>query len=509
VTPAQPVTLRVTGLSKTFPGTNALVGIDLDVRAGEIHALVGGNGSGKSTLIKVLAGVYQGDPGGTIEVAGIHAPADRWTPHRAHAAGMRFVHQNPGVFHDLTVAENLAVGHGFPLGAGGRIKWRELRRRTQVLIDRYRIRARPDTPLRALRPADRTMVAVARALQGDAGDAVLFLDEPTTALPATDIELLLGTLRRCAAAGQTIVYVSHRIDEVLALADRVTVLRDGHKVATVNTVDVTESTIVAMIVGRELAVETVSRDGPSGGDVALELDGLATGPVSDVNLRLYQGEVLGIAGLLGSGRTELFQTIFGLRPPRQGVIRLRSGREVRFASPAAAMAAGVAYVPEDRAGEAAFASMSVRENLSAGSVRQYWRWLRLHHGRERRDARRYMRDFLVRAASDGVPLSTLSGGNQQKVVLARWLRRRPAVLLLDEPTQGVDVAARQEIYALVRRAAQAGTGVVVVANDFAELAYLCDRVVVLRDGRIRAEVTAPGIDSHQLTELAYLAEASG
>jgi ribose transport system ATP-binding protein len=505
--------LRVARLGKTFPGTRALSDVDLDVRAGEIHALVGGNGSGKSTLVKVLAGVYHGDPGGLIEVHGRASPADQWSPDRAFAAGMRFVHQNPGVFRDLTVAENIAIGHGFPTGLGGRIRWRELHDRTRRLIDRYQIRARPETPVAALKPADRTMVAVARALQDSAFDdvahnGILFLDEPTTSLPATDTEILLDALRRCAAAGQTIVYVSHRIDEVLSLADRVTVLRDGKKVATADTGDVTEAAVVELLAGRALAHEPTGNTGHAGGEVVLELSGLAAGPLRGIDLRLHRGEVLGVAGLLGSGRTELLQTIFGAGSPTAGEIRLQGGRPARFSSPADAMAAGIAYVPEDRAAEAVFASMTVRENLSAGGVRRYWRWLRLQHGWERRDAQAAMREFLVRATSDRAPLSTLSGGNQQKVVLARWLRRSPAILLLDEPTQGVDVAARQEIYGLVRRAAAAGTAIIMVANDFSELARLCHRVVVLRGGRIAADISAPWLDSHRLTELAYLAEVS-
>src|SRR5690242_11865069 len=292
------IRLTVTGLTKTFPGTLALDNVDLDVRAGEIHALVGGNGSGKSTLIKILAGVYQADPGGTIEVAGgSPAPADHWSPDKAFAAGMRFVHQNPGVFNTLTVAENIAIGHGFPTAAG-RIKWGDLRRRTQELIDRFAIRATPDAPLIALNPADRTMVAVARALQ-DVGtgldSGVLVLDEPTSALPAADIEVLLTALRRCAAAGQTILYVSHRIDEVLALADRVTVLRDGHRIATRPAKELTETALVELIAGRSVATDSRGTAVADGSDVVLELHGVHAGRLHGVDLTVRKGEVVGIA----------------------------------------------------------------------------------------------------------------------------------------------------------------------------------------------------------------------
>jgi ribose transport system ATP-binding protein len=503
--------LRVAALSKTFAGTRALVDVSLEVRSGEIHALVGGNGSGKSTLVKILAGVYRGDPGGTIAIgAGAPVDAPHWTPTRAFEHGMRFVHQNPAVFGDLTVAENLAVGNRFPTGFGGRIRWGALNAHARKLIDRYHITAAPGTPVRALNPASRTMVAVARALadRDGADSGVLVLDEPTTSLPAGEIDILLTALRRCARAGQTILYVSHRLDEVLSLADRVTVLRDGQRVATANAADLTETKLVELIAGRPL---TLNQPDDAAGhldtEAVLDVRGLRGGPLRGVDLRVGRGEIVGVAGLLGSGRTELLQSIFGARPVAAGEIRI-GDRPVLFRSPADAMAAGVAYVPEDRAAEAVFASMSVRENISAGNVARYFARLRLQHGWERRDARTAMDTFLVRAASDRAPLVTLSGGNQQKVILARWLRREPAVLLLDEPTQGVDVAAREEIYGLIRRAAGAGTAVVVVANDFTELTRLCGRVVVLRAGRIAAEVTGSELDSHRLTELAYVSTGS-
>jgi ribose transport system ATP-binding protein len=500
----QPPALGLAHFSKTFGGVRALVDVDLEVRVGEIHALVGGNGSGKSTLIKILAGVYHADPGAVITLPSTGAvPAEQWSPARAFAANMRFVHQNPGVFPDLTVAENMAIGHGFPTTAG-RIRWQDLRSRTRELIERFDIRATPDAPVRSLNPADRTMVAVARALQDqdDLTHGVLVLDEPTTTLPAHDIEVVLAALRRCAEQGQTILYVSHRIDEVLALADRVSVLRDGERVATRASGDLTEPVLVELIAGRTLAGLSAAETAANGADTALELVDLSAGRLRDVDLRLRRGEIVGVAGLIGSGRSTLLRTVFGAVPVAAGEIRL-DGRPIWWRDPHDAIRSGVAYVPEDRPGEAVFPPMSVRENISAGGVATYFRGLRLRHQREAADALDAMRTFLVRAASDRIPLATLSGGNQQKVVLARWLRRQPRVLLLDEPTQGVDVAARREIYDLIRAGARAGAAVLVVANDFEELLRLCARVVVLRDGRIIGDLTGPELNSHHLTELAY------
>ncbi len=493
--------LAVRGLSKTYTGTLALDDVDLDVRAGEIHCLLGGNGSGKSTLIKILAGVVKADPGSEVLVAGQPESLDSWSTERAKGAGLRFVHQQPAVFLDLSVAENLAMAGGFPTGRGGRIRWRALRRNTTELLQRFQIPATPRTRLGSLRAADRTRVAIVRAVQDreDAESGVLVLDEPTASLPAQEVDALLTALRRYAAAGQTILYVTHRLDEVIAIADRVTVLRDGRKVATVPGRGLTEDALVELIVGRPLENVFLPPVANDEATVVLDVQGLTGGPLRGVDVQLHRGEILGVAGLLGSGRTELLRMLFGAFPRTGGSITFK-GRPVELASPAAAMDAGFAYVPEDRQADGIFPTSSVRGNLSAAQVGGYFRGLHMQHRRERADSATSIADFLIRVGSDRDPITTLSGGNQQKVVLARWLRRRPEVLLLDEPTQGVDVGARAEIYGLIRRASEEGTSVLLVASDPEELAHVCDRVVVLRGGRIAASVAAP-IEPHRLVEL--------
>jgi ribose transport system ATP-binding protein len=501
-----PPALRVTGLSKTFPGTRALDDVSIEVRPGQVHALLGGNGSGKSTLIKVLAGVYRGDPGGEVAVGADVVASDRTTPAWARAAGVHFVHQDPGVFPTMTVAENMAIGRGFQTTRAGSIRWKALRARTAGLLERFQIRATPDTPVGLLRPADRTMVAIARALQDQEGEheGVLVLDEPTASLPASEVQVLLAAIRRYAVAGQTIVFVTHRLDEVIAIADRVSVLRDGRHVDTVDVAGRTESDLVEMIFGRPLD-EVLPEAAPvATREAALEVRGLVAGPLRGVDLTLGKGEVLGVAGLLGSGRTELLTAIFGAFPIAAGQVLLE-GREVRFRSVDQAMDAGLAYIPEDRAAEAAFPEMSLRENLSAGQVRHYWRGLRHRHGAEGVDARRSITDYRIRASSDQQAFGTLSGGNQQKAVLARWLRRKPRVLLLDEPTQGVDVSARAEIYAVVRAAVEQGTSVLLVTSDFEELSRVSDRVVVLAGGRVVADLSGAEAAPHHLTDLAFAA----
>jgi ribose transport system ATP-binding protein len=500
--------LSARSLSKVYSGTLALDELDLDVRAGEIHALLGGNGSGKSTAIKILAGVVTAEPGGWIEAGGQAGRAEHWSPVLAHATGLRFVHQQPAVFPGLTIAENLALGEGFPTGAGRRIKWAVLHRRTAELLARYHIAATPTTPLGALAAVDRSRVAIIRALQDrdEADSGVLVLDEPTAALPGPEVDQLLTALRGYAAAGQTILYVSHRLDEALSVADRVTVLRDGRKVATVDTAGLTEGRLIELIVGRpiERLFPAVAQDLHD--EAVLTVRGACGGPLLGVDLSVRKGEVLGIAGLLGSGRSELLRMIFGAYPMMAGRLTL-DGKPYQAESPSAAMSAGVAYVPEDRQADALFHAESVRHNLSAGQAGAYFRRLLFRHGQERRDTSTSISEFLVRAASDRQPVQTLSGGNQQKVVIARWLRQRPRLLLLDEPTQGVDVSARSEIYQLVRRATAAGTSVLLVASDLEELAHVSDRVAVLKGGRIAAVVEQP-LDAHQLTELVNVSEAA-
>lgn len=504
---AQDVVLCTTGLSKTFAGTTVLQDAHLEVKRGEIHALLGGNGSGKSTLIKVLAGVYGADSGGRIAVQGVSAPADEWSPAMARNAGLHFVHQDPAVFGPLTVAENLAIGRGFIQAVGGRINWPANRRRAAKILERFSIDVSPAALVANLRPAERTMLSIARALQDQEGahDGVLVLDEPTASLPAWEVDILLAALRKYAAAGQTILYVSHRLPEILELADRVTVLRDGIQVATRDIAELDERSLVELIAGRDLERVFPDRPATVSEEIALSVRGLVAGPLRGVDLDLRRGEVLGVAGLLGSGRTTLLRALFGDINIESGQLTLE-GAPFRPRRPASAMRAGVAMVPENRGAEGLFGSLSVRENLSAAVVPRYWSLGRLQHGRERSDASALVGAYAVRPASDAAVAGTLSGGNQQKVVMARWLRRDPVVLLLDEPTQGVDVQARSEIYEHVRRAVAKGSSVLLVTSDFEELAHLSDRVVVLRDGCVAAEARGGDLDPQRLTELSYISE---
>jgi ribose transport system ATP-binding protein len=495
--------LTVANLSKQFGGSVALDGVSLELDDGEVHALLGGNGSGKSTVIKVLAGVHAGEAGGRISVGGTSVDAAHITSAWARAAGLSFVHQDLGLFEVLTVAENLFAGEGYPR-RHGKIDWRSMRRAAQATLDELGISVRPDGPLGALRPADRTLVAIARALHGRETfhDGVLVLDEPTARLPEPEVELLIDALRRYARAGQTILYVSHRLEEVFALAQRVTVLRDGRVIASRVLDGLNEQALIEMIVGRALS-ETAplpARDRPSA--PVLELRGVRAGPLRDVSFDISPGEVIGIAGLVGSGRTTLLEVIYGARPIEWGSVLL-DGRDLGRHSVSAAIKAGFSYVPEDRATQGAFLTLGIPENLSASDPGRYFRRWWFRHGAERADSASLIAKFGIRAPAVTAQLSALSGGNQQKVVVARWLRRTPRVLLLDEPTQGVDVGARADIYAQIRASVLEGAAAIVVSSDFDELLLLAGRVLVLVAGRVVASAPTASIDRHWLAERVY------
>lgn len=492
--------LIVEHATKRFGAQLALDDVSMTVRPGTIHALLGGNGSGKSTLIKVLAGVHRAERG-TLAVAGASFDLAHHTPDEAVRSGLRFVHQSLGIFPTLSVAENLALGHGYETARSGRIDWAAQRAAARGLLERFHVDATPEAPAGSLRPADQAMLAIARALGDGEGASVLVLDEPTASLPRREVETLFASLRRHRDAGRTIVLVTHRLDEVLELADALTILRDGRLVEERTVTGLDHEQLVERIVGGP--VSHVRRDVASEpGEVVLEIEG-AIGPLRHVELSVRRGEVVGIAGLLGSGRTELLEAIAGIRPLDRGSIQL-AGEPYAPREPGDAIAAGVVFVPEDRPALGVFPGETVRRNLHAGAVRRYWRRGRLDGRAERRDARELVHRYGVRPAHDELLIDALSGGNQQKVVIARWLRHDPTLVLLDEPTQGIDVQARADIQRLVRERAGAGAAVLYVSSDFEELAEVCDRVVVISNGTLgSSEVRAPDITAAGLVARCY------
>lgn len=490
--------LELVELSKSYGPTRALDQVSLTVAQGEVHALLGANGSGKSTLIRVLAGVEAAESSSRLLLRGRDQDLSSWDAARARSSGLRFVHQDPCLFPTLSVAENIAADGAMARSAFGRVRWADVRHTASELLRRFDIDLDPRQPLKSLAPADRTLVAVVRAMrdidqrQGEA--AVLVLDEPTASLPRAEVDRLLGKIRGLARQGHGILYVSHRLDEILNATDAITVIRDGRNVQTVPTAGTSEDTLVELITGRHpKGVDARPAVNRSDGAVLLKVDAVRTDRLRGVTFDLRSHEVVGIAGMLGSGRSHLLKAIFGAVQITAGHLEI-GGRVVEHATPGAAVRNGVAYVPEDRHQDAAFLAMDLDANISAAVTSSYWGRWRLRHGRRKRDSAQLLAEFQVVHRSPQQSLATLSGGNQQKVMLARWLRTQPRIILLDEPTQGVDVGAREEIHRMVRRAAAEGAGALVVASDIQELVQICDRVLVMRDGAVIRELASSELD---------------
>ncbi|MBX3195669.1 MAG: sugar ABC transporter ATP-binding protein [Microbacteriaceae bacterium] len=498
---ASSLALRVDRLNKDFAGTRALNNASLHVRRGTVHALLGGNGSGKSTTIKILAGVYPADSG-ELEIFGAGYDLGSYTPATAQQAGLRFVHQDLGLFNELSIEENFALDAGYPLRGPG-IDWRSLRRHVSDLLAEYDLPLDPGQPVNSLRPSDQTMVAIVRALQDQtsAGDRILVLDEPTARLAAHESELLLEQVRRRSELGQTVVIVSHRLREVLSVAHDFTVYRDGRVAGALVAAKPTEDQLVELMAGGSAgALRPTGQASHAGTDVVFSVRGLESGPVRGIDFDVHRGEILGLTGLVGSGRSSVLKAIFGQYRPSAGQMTL-NGAPYAPHDVGDAVDAGVAMVPEDRAREAAFPDQSVSENFAVATLGENFTRGWMPRGRERDTARSLIRRFGVKVAGPDALFSSMSGGNQQKTIIARWLNRSPQLLLLDEPTQGVDVMSRADIYAVIRQAAADGCAVVVASSDPSEINALADRTLVLSRGRISAEVRAGELDVEGLNRL--------
>ncbi|GGA64861.1 sugar ABC transporter ATP-binding protein [Pseudoclavibacter endophyticus] len=458
---------------------------------GEIIALVGHNGSGKSTLVKILAGVYTADSGDITT-------AD-------DEVELHFIHQDLGLIHELSAVENLwlrpqAGRHGL-----APFRSRADRARARELLGRFAVDLDVDAPLSTATPAQRAIVAIARALDGWRHDRnILVLDEPTESLHASEVATLFTAVRSVAASGAGIVFISHRLDEVLDLADRVVVLREGKLVADTPAAELEHDRLLTLVTGASTEVGEHTGAARLGAAPVLEVKGLHGGAVGELSLRVVPGEVVGVAGVLGSGREHVAPLLFGSLPSEAEVFRVHGEPSVS-PSPAKSLARGVAYVPADRAKFGAIPLFTARENMTLPELRSLrTRHGTVHEGRERHEAERLVADFDVRPSNAEQLFGQFSGGNQQKIVFAKWLRDRPRLLIMEEPTQGVDMGAKQSIYATVRRAAAEGTAVVVCSSDAKELSKICDRVVVLRDGHVAAE-----LPRDELSEARIIAEGYG
>jgi rhamnose transport system ATP-binding protein len=488
--------LNLTAIRKSFHGVEALKGVSFDLRPGEVHALVGENGAGKSTLIKVVTGAHRPDAG-TIEVGG--RVFEHNDPVAARALGIAAIYQQPALFADLSVAENIALGleRG---GAARLISWRSRRAQARSLLGRIGAAIDPDAEVRTLTMPEQQLVEIARALGADA--KILIMDEPTSSLTEREVANLFRVIHELRAHNVGIVYISHRLDELFQIADRVTVLRDGCTVATRAVAEVTHAELIRLMVGRAIATG-FPKKAMSLGQVVLELRnvGCRSSGVNDVSLTVRAGEIVGLAGLSGAGRTELARCVFGLTPVDAGEIRLR-GEVTRIRTPAQAVKCGIAYVPEDRRRHGVVLEMTVAVNTTLASLRAIAQIGFLNFRQEQSLTASFVERLGVKTASIFAPVGDLSGGNQQKVALARWLATEPAVLILDEPTQGVDVGAKAEIHRLIGELAERGLAILMVSSELPEVLGMSDRIAVMRGGTIVGTLDRAGATQEKVLALA-------
>jgi rhamnose transport system ATP-binding protein len=470
------IVLEARSISKAFAGVKALRSVSFELRAGEVHAVIGENGAGKSTLIKIITGAVTADAG-TIVVLGEQVA--HMDPRVSKALGIAAIYQQPSLFPDLTVAENIALA----LETGGawrRLDWTNRSRRATELLERAGASIDSERLVATLSMPEQQLVEIAKAIGADA--RIVIMDEPTASLTEREVDSLFRVIARLRSEGVGVIYISHRLEEIAAVANRVTVLRDGESIATKRMDEVDRAELIRMMVGRELGSMFPKRE-IARGEIVLELRNVSNRVVRHVSLTVRKGEILGIAGLVGSGRTQLAETIFGLTPADSGEILLR-GKRVTITSPADAIRRGIGYVPEDRPRHGVILEMSIAANTSLASLKNVARRGLIDRGEERELAERFVRQLRIKTPSVEMETGSLSGGNQQKVALARWLAIDPSVLILDEPTQGVDVGSKSEIHSLMADLAERGLAMVMISSELPELLGMSDRIAVMRGGTI-------------------------
>src|SRR5215218_7602896 len=469
---------RLTGVTKRFGGVVAVQDVDFDLRPGEVHALVGENGAGKSTLMKIVDGLYEPDEG-SLQVNGQTATFS--SPRDAEAAGIAMIPQELDLFPQLSVAENLFVGRKKPRTRWGGLDWSTMQDEARRRLDALGVKLDVTAPVKRLSAANGQIVAIARAV---------VMDEPTSSLTDRETRQLFRIIKDLTSGEVGVVYISHRLEEIFQIADRITVLRDGRHIKTAPASELDTEELVRLMVGRPLS-EFFTRHPHEPGEVALEVRGLTReGEFRDVDLTLRRGEILGLAGLVGAGRTELAQTIFGIRPAESGEV-LVDGEEARIRSPQAAMERGIFYVPEERRSQGLILPFSIKNNITLSILDRISRFGFVPRS-ERQIADRFAKELSIRGARLSDPVGRLSGGNQQKVVVAKSLAREPSVLLLDEPTRGIDVGAKSEIYRLMDDLAKEGKAILLISSELEEVLSMSDRILVMREGRITGEFDREG-----------------
>jgi ribose transport system ATP-binding protein len=487
--------LKVTGIVKNFPGVKALKGVDFDVRAGEVHALCGENGAGKSTLMHILSGVYQPDEGEIyLEGKKVHFHNQK----EANEQGIAIVYQERSLVEGLNVAENVFAARQ-PSNKFSWIHWKQLYRETEEILKSLDIQVNPKTMVSSLSPALQQMVEIAKALS--LKPKVLILDEPTAAITEKEVVALFRLIEKLKKEGMAIIYISHRLVEIFQLAERVTVFKDGSLVETANVYDVDNNWLVNRMVGRDLELKRLEREIPK--DVVLSAKGLCGGSFRNVSFELNRGEIVGFAGLAGAGRTEVMRAIFGADPILEGEIYL-NGSKMHPKNTKDSIERGIGYLPEDRKAQGLFLEMSISDNISSAHMNRCGRGLFLDEKKLLSESEKYKEQLRVATPSVRQKVVNLSGGNQQKVVFARWLMVNPRIMIVDEPTRGVDVGAKAEIYQILREMTKKGTSIILVSSDLPEVMSISDRIYVMHEGEITGEISGT-----EATEEAIMRLASG
>lgn len=493
--------LKLENISKQYPGVLALNNLSMSFQKGEIHALLGENGAGKSTLIKVCTGAVR-PSSGTIEIN--ERQYAYMTPQLSKENGVAVVYQELNLVNELSVAENIYLGQK----TGGKHIFNKsvIEKKAEELLDSLEMQISPRTKIKNLSPGYQQLVEIAKALSQEA--QILILDEPSAALTDTEVQKLFKTILKMKAMGTTIIYISHRLDEIFQIADHVTIFRDGCKIQTLDVKNTDKDTLIRLMVGREMTEVYPKYNGKCSDEVILEVEHLCGNGLKDISFQVRKGEILGLGGLVGAGRTELAQLLFGVAKKESGSIKLH-GKEVQIHDSAGAICRGIALVPEDRKQQGLILKMSIEKNISLASLKRISKGIVVNKRMEKQIAQDYAKSLKLKAASLEFEADTLSGGNQQKIVLAKWMATEPEVIILDEPTRGVDVGAKYEIYLLMHEMIRAGKTLIMISSEMEELINMSDRILVLSEGRQAGELKKEEFDQERILKYASGAEDLG
>jgi len=488
--------LEMKGIKKYFYGVKALDGVDFKIRNGEVHALIGENGAGKSTLVKILAGVHQ-PTAGTIILN--DKPVQFPSPQVSQQAGISAIHQEATMFLELSIAENIFMGHHIRNKSNGLLSWKEMKSKTQKLLDKLELDIHPDTKVKNLSIAQRHMVEVAKALSLNA--KIVIMDEPTSALTLKEVEYLYKIIRKLKSEGKAIIFISHKFEEVFEIADYFTVLRDGKYVGEGRMADVTIDKIIQMVIGRSLE-QMYPKIEAEKGDIILKVENLTkVGLFKNVSFELHKGEILGFFGLVGAGRSEVMQTIFGIDTKTSGDVFI-NGEKVNIANPSDAMNHGLAYLPEDRQIQGAILAMNIRENITLPIIDRISRHIFLDRNREFEITDEYGKHIEIRASGWEQLVEDLSGGNQQKVVLAKWIATKPRILIMDEPTKGIDVATKATVHNFISELAKQEIAVILISSELPEILGMSNNIIVMHEGVVTSKFTREEANSEKIIKAA-------